>query len=75
MNKVFCILKNMEHFIFMKTWKVIREYELADANYGTILLMLKNEHFAYVTPELKQNILDFYNELNRTGKNSKVLKI
>jgi len=24
----------------MKTWKVIREYELADANYGTILLML-----------------------------------
>jgi len=36
--------------------------------------MLKNDHFAHVTPEFKQSILDFYNELDRTGKNSKVLK-
>jgi hypothetical protein len=50
------------------------EYELADANYGTPLLMLKNDHFAHVTPELKQNILAFYSELDETGKNSKVLK-
>jgi len=50
------------------------EYELADANYGTLLLMLKNDHFAHVTPELKQNILSFYSELDATGKNSKVLK-
>jgi hypothetical protein len=36
--------------------------------------MLKNDHFAHVTPELKQNILAFYSDLDGTGKNSKVLK-
>jgi len=51
------------------------EYALADENYGTLLLMLRQENFENVTPSLKQNILTFYNELHSTNqKHTKVFK-
>lgn len=51
------------------------EYELADENYGTLLLMLQQENFKNVTPSLKQNILTFYDELDSTHqKQTKVFK-
>ena len=50
------------------------EYELADENYGTLLLMLSADDFSNVTASLKQNILTFYSQLDTTKKNSKMLK-
>jgi len=51
------------------------EYQLADENYGTLLLMLQQENFKSVTPSLKQNILTFYDQLDSTDqKETKVLK-
>ena len=51
------------------------EYELADENYGTLLLMLQQKNFKNVTPSLKQNILTFYDELDSTNqKHTKVFK-
>jgi hypothetical protein len=51
------------------------EYQLADENYGTLLLMLQQENFKNVTASLKQNILTFYNLLDSTDqKETKVLK-
>ena len=50
------------------------EYELADENYGTLLLMLSDDDFSHVSPELKQNILTFYNEFDTTKKDSQIEK-
>jgi hypothetical protein len=36
------------------------EYGLADKNYSRLLRQLAKDHFACVTPELRQSILDFY---------------
>jgi hypothetical protein len=50
------------------------EYELADENYGTLLLMLSNDNFSHVTPSLKQNILAYYNAFDTTKNGSGLLK-
>jgi hypothetical protein len=51
------------------------EYELADENYGTLLLMLRQENFKNVTPSLKENILTFYNKIDSTDqKQTRVFK-
>ena len=51
------------------------EYELADENYGTLLLMLRQENFKNVTPSLKENILMFYNKIDSTDqKQTRVFK-
>ena len=51
------------------------EYELADENYGTLLLMLRQENFKNVTPSLKENILTFYNKIDATDqKQTRVFK-
>jgi hypothetical protein len=36
------------------------EYELADDNYGELLLKLKDKNFDHLNPPLKKNILAFY---------------
>jgi len=51
------------------------EYELADENYGTLLLMLRQGNFRNVTPSLKENILTFYNKIDSTDqKQTRVFK-
>ena len=51
------------------------EYELADENYGTLLLMLRQGNFKNVTPSLKENILTFYNKIDSTDqKQTRVFK-
>jgi hypothetical protein len=51
------------------------EYELADENYGTLLLLLQEQNFENVTPSLKQNILWFYSKIESTDqKQTKVFK-
>ena len=67
------MLSNIDYDTGKKT--VPGEYELADENYGTLLLMLQQENFKNVTPSLKQNILTFYHELDSTNqKHTKVFK-
>jgi hypothetical protein len=41
------------------------EYELADETYGKLLIKLAGRDFEGVTPELRQNILAFYGDLDQ----------
>jgi Zinc dependent phospholipase C len=66
------VLTNVNYDTGKKT--IPREYELADANYGTLLLMLRDDKFSHVTPGLKQNILSFYSELDTTKPETKISK-
>ncbi len=36
------------------------EYPLADATYDELLLKLDNDHFKYINPPIKQNIISYY---------------
>jgi hypothetical protein len=51
------------------------EYELADENYGTLLLMLQQNDFKNVSPSLKENILWFYSKMDPSDqKQTKTFK-
>jgi len=50
------------------------EYGLTDENYGTLLLMLKENNFENVTTSLQQNILAFYKGFDTAKNNSQVEK-
>jgi len=40
----------------------LNEYGLADKTYSKLLRQLAKDHFACVTPELRENILRFYSD-------------
>ena len=50
------------------------EYSLTDKAYEKLLDQLADKHFEHLTPELQENILEFYSDLNApfgTKKNKK----
>ncbi len=47
------------------------EYGLADKTYSKLLRQLSKDHFACVTPELRENILGFYSESSRSDWKTK----
>jgi len=50
------------------------EYKLADVTYGKLILKLNKEEFNYTNTELKQNIIEFYNQVKPTDGNKKERK-
>jgi hypothetical protein len=40
------------------------EYDLSDATYATLLHKLAGKHFQTLTPELRDNLLTFYQDTN-----------
>src|SRR5260370_6447030 len=49
-------------------------YGLADKTYSKLLRQLSKDHFACVTPELRENIFAFYSESSRNNWNTKAKK-
>jgi len=54
--------KNIDFDTGLDTWP--GEYNLADENYDTLVLMLHKDNFKKVDASLKQNVLGFYSQCN-----------
>jgi hypothetical protein len=50
------------------------EYRLADKAYATLLNHLAEHHFANVTPGLRQNIVAFFSQMDRTKLSEKTIQ-